>query len=1138
MTKIKDTNVYPLKAFPTIKDFFIGTDAENGGKTVNFPFGAVSNMILGDIEYTFSMSSLPLLAPTGNGYFITNGVVDFASITTLQISKINLAGSDLTPLMNFIGGHLSEFTLRLVSKSNKNIFAYLKINTVVESVDYFTFNVSIAPGNNYLGQLVDKDIFTFNYDLNSSISTLPVASETTQGIVELATAAETIAGTDNTRAVHPLGLAAALALVQKNITLTTNNNSGASTLITNVLNVPRYDLYADSKIENAIVNGVLDKGSSQNAIYSALLLKVDKTQAINTAGPLQGGGSLSGNLNLSILQASASQNGYLSSTDWVIFNNKSNANGTVTQVFALTIGTSGTDVNSSVINATTTPNITLNIPTASATNRGVLSTADWINFNSKQSTSLLANNILVGNASNIATGVLMSGDANISTSGVVTNTGLYGFPITMATGFFKYNGTNWVFDNNSYLTGSGIAGQVSFWNGTGIQTGDNNLFWNNTTKVLGIGTTTPGVALDISGTTFAGSQLRSATVSNTDNAVLAFRRARASLTAVQTNDVLGSVAFRGHDGTSYGATVADIYSGATETFTPTARGSFVSIKVTPKGTITPIEPIQILGNGTFLTYDFANPVDVQPGFTAKVYGKGDNTTYKGVAAITGNAEDRSDISALNKGVLIGGNFSVKPLISRNNVPFDDVVGVMINNEGANFKGTDGLYFSKNALFSGSQWISTIASDANSDHGIVMNGTYAVSMLNLKNKFYVDKDGLTNIATLTASRAMVTDASKNLVSSATTAIELGYLNGVTSAIQSQLNGKLSTSGNESFTGVKSSTNTGATSINGLSLTNNGTSGTSSFVLINGSTGRGQTGQNNSTGIYSVMDNASSGIAYVINSATGSTGDLLQFRKNSVNTTVFDNNGLLTTPSPTFTGIPTAPTPAPGTNTTQLATTAFVTAAIGSGVVLTTTNQNIAGFKTFSDAIIFNTNTSSVNASDPSITRKGNMLALILNSNGGGQRYAMFDGSTITTTDKTFTFQNQSGTLALTNNPTSITALSFVKSGATSSDILTGDGTTVVAISNTNTSASTQTLSSSAIVNYYVFGGTTATWTLPTASSSTTKKLSLIHTGSGNVTVNTNGGTNTLYNGGTLVNTYTLMPAVNVELYSDGTKWIIL
>jgi hypothetical protein len=49
------------------------------------------------------------------------------------------------------------------------------------------------------------------------------------------------------------------------------------------------------------------------------------------------------------------------------------------------------------------------------------------------------------------------------------------------------------------VTGTGTSGQVAFWNGTSSQTGDNGLFWNNTNKRLGIGTTTPTQDLDVSG---------------------------------------------------------------------------------------------------------------------------------------------------------------------------------------------------------------------------------------------------------------------------------------------------------------------------------------------------------------------------------------------------------------------------------------------------------------------------------------------------------------------------------------------------------------------------------------------------------------------------------------------------------------
>ena len=63
----------------------------------------------------------------------------------------------------------------------------------------------------------------------------------------------------------------------------------------------------------------------------------------------------------------------------------SSTTGTVTSVAALTLGTTGTDLSSTVATGTTTPVITLNVPTASATNRGVLSSTDWTTFNNKGS---------------------------------------------------------------------------------------------------------------------------------------------------------------------------------------------------------------------------------------------------------------------------------------------------------------------------------------------------------------------------------------------------------------------------------------------------------------------------------------------------------------------------------------------------------------------------------------------------------------------------------------------------------------------------------------------------------------------------------------------------------------------------------
>jgi hypothetical protein len=70
--------------------------------------------------------------------------------------------------------------------------------------------------------------------------------------------------------------------------------------------------------------------------------------------------------------------------NFTVTNSAPSSGGTVTSVSALTLGTTGTDLSSTVANGTTTPVITLNVPDASATNRGALTAANWTTFNGKQ----------------------------------------------------------------------------------------------------------------------------------------------------------------------------------------------------------------------------------------------------------------------------------------------------------------------------------------------------------------------------------------------------------------------------------------------------------------------------------------------------------------------------------------------------------------------------------------------------------------------------------------------------------------------------------------------------------------------------------------------------------------------------------
>jgi hypothetical protein len=58
------------------------------------------------------------------------------------------------------------------------------------------------------------------------------------------------------------------------------------------------------------------------------------------------------------------------------------------------------------------------------------------------------------------------------------------------------------------VTGTGLSGQVSFFNGTTTQTGDNGLFWDNSNKRLGIGTTSPQSPLQVGNYAFSGGYAR------------------------------------------------------------------------------------------------------------------------------------------------------------------------------------------------------------------------------------------------------------------------------------------------------------------------------------------------------------------------------------------------------------------------------------------------------------------------------------------------------------------------------------------------------------------------------------------------------------------------------------------------------
>lgn len=108
-------------------------------------------------------------------------------------------------------------------------------------------------------------------------------------------------------------------------------------------------------------------------------------------------------------------------------------------------------------------------------------------------------------------------------------------------------------------------------------------------------------------------------------------------------------------------------------------------------------------------------------------------------------------------------------------------------------------------------------------------------------------------------------------------------------------------------------------NGVALTAINASNVSSGTLA---TARGGTGLNSFT---------SNGAVYATSTSALTTGTLPVASGGTGTTTSTGTGSTVLSASPTFTGTPAAPTASVGTNTTQLATTAFVQAAIPSGII---------------------------------------------------------------------------------------------------------------------------------------------------------------------------------------------------------------
>lgn len=146
---------------------------------------------------------------------------------------------------------------------------------------------------------------------------------------------------------------------------------------------------------------------------------------------------------------------------------------------------------------------------------------------------------------------------------------------------YRDNGTTWDLiggPGSSTITGTGTATQVAYFTSSQAIGSSANLFWDNTNTRLGIGTATPGAALDIHSTGIM-AQLNS--TSATANSLLAFQRSGSGLWRIGDNYGSGTNYFELFN-TVLGINAMQVFAAnnktswqATETYTTgLARGNY------------------------------------------------------------------------------------------------------------------------------------------------------------------------------------------------------------------------------------------------------------------------------------------------------------------------------------------------------------------------------------------------------------------------------------------------------------------------------------------------------------------------------------------------------------------------------------
>ncbi len=343
-----------------MEEITVGTGLSLSGGTLSSTVtsGILHGTATGTDTYTVTISG-PTAYADGDAYLIrfTNGNTTSATLNINSIGAIPLYRNNDGAL---IGGDIEDgaemlcvynstlVAFQCIGTSPNTILAYVTNDdsvTITKGQAVYAFggqgdrmtvklanNVADATSAQTVGLVWSASIganqkgFIMLQGLLDGLSILPTATYTDGDAIYLGATAGSITNVKPYAPNHLVYLGV----------VTTASNGSAGRMYVKVQNGYELDELHNVQAQSPTVNDVLyyfggSPGQWKTASISTVLgyTPVNPTRNIGTTAPLAGGGDLSADRTLSITQATASTDGYVSSTDWNTFNNKMSDDATV-----------------------------------------------------------------------------------------------------------------------------------------------------------------------------------------------------------------------------------------------------------------------------------------------------------------------------------------------------------------------------------------------------------------------------------------------------------------------------------------------------------------------------------------------------------------------------------------------------------------------------------------------------------------------------------------------------------------------------------------------------------------------------------------------------------------------------------------